>query len=200
MTNQEHAAEVAATAKHRIDAKLGHIWWAILLRGLLAVALAICAFVWPEQTLNLFIKLLGAYFLIDGIIGAIGAYRSSDKAAPLIQSIVSLAMGIALLVWTGVSAKIFLVLVGIWLALQGLGLLISAFRMDAADSTRGLMMGIGGIVTLIGVVFVFWTDTGLVSISWLIGLGSLVIGALLIFLATRVRKLQMRVASAGKPA
>lgn len=194
---RERASEAAREAKHRVDAKLGSIWWAIMLRGVLAVALAVCAFVWPEKTLGIFIKLLGVYFLIDGVIGAVSAHRSGDKAAPLMQAVVSLAIGLVLLVWTSVSEKAFLVLVGLWLALQGVGLFLAALRMDKSDSERGLTMAIGGAMVLIGLVFVFWTDTGVVTISWLIGLGALVIGGLLIYLATRVKRLQRRIDTAG---
>ncbi len=194
---RERTAHAAVAAKQRVDAKLGDIWWAILLRGLLALGLAFCAFVWPEQTLGLLVKLLGGYFLIDGIIGAISASRSGDKTTPLVQAIVSLAIGLILLLWTGISGKLFLILVGIWLVLQGLGLLWAAFRMDSADEQRGLAMVIGGVMALIGAVFVFWTDTGVVAISWLIGIGTAVIGGLLIYLATRVRNLRGRIISIG---
>lgn len=194
---RERIAEAAASAKKRVDAKLGQIWWAILLRGLLALALAVSAFVWPEKTLGIFVKLLGAYFLIDGIIGAISAHRSGDKLSPLMQAIVSLALGLVLLLWTGISGKLFLILVGIWLVLQGISLLLAAFRMDSADEQRGLVMVIGAVMTVIGVVFVFWTETGVVAISWLIGIGAAVIGALLIYLATRVKNLRARIDSIG---
>jgi uncharacterized membrane protein HdeD (DUF308 family) len=193
----ERVSEAAAIAKHRVDAKLGEIWWAILLRGLLALALAVCAFVWPDKTLGIFVKLLGAYFLIDGVIGAISAYRSGDKASPLMQAIVSLALGLVLLLWTGISGKLFLILVGIWLVLQGISLLLAAFRMASADEQRGLAMVIGGVMAVIGLVFIFWNDTGVVAISWLIGIGAAVIGALLVYLATRVKRITARIDSIG---
>ena len=66
--------------------------------------------------------------MIDGVIGAIGAYRSGDRASPLMQTIVSLAIGLVLFLWTGISAKLLLILVGIWLALQGLSLFLAAFK------------------------------------------------------------------------
>jgi uncharacterized membrane protein HdeD (DUF308 family) len=194
---RERAAEAAVTAKQRVDAKLGDIWWAILLRGLLALGLAACAFVWPERTLEIFVKLLGAYFLIDGVIGAIGVYRSGDRASPLMQTVVSLAIGLVLLFWTGISAKLFLILVGLWLALQGISLFLAAFRMSPAEQERTPTMAIGAIMVLVGAVFVFWTDTGVVAISWLVGLAALVIGGLLIYLATRVRRLQAKFDSLG---
>ena len=198
LSNRKKVGQVAAEAKQRVDAKLGTIWWAIMLRGLLALGLAACAFVWPDKTLGIFVKLLGAYFLIDGVIGAISAYRSGDKASPLMQAIVSLALGLVLLLWTGISGKLFLILVGIWLLLQGISLFLAAFRMDAEDEQRGLTMVIGVVMALIGAVFVFWTDTGVVAISWLIGVGATVIGALLIYLATCVKRVRSRIESIGQ--
>jgi uncharacterized membrane protein HdeD (DUF308 family) len=194
----ERAAQVATAAKHRVEAKLGEIWWAIMLRGLLALGLAVCAFVWPDKTLGIFVKILGAYFLIDGVIGAVSAYRSGDKASPLMQAIVSLGLGLVLLLWTDVSGKLFLILVGVWLLLQGVSLFLTAFRMDSADEQRALTMVIGAVMALIGAVFVFWTDTGVVAISWLIGLGATVIGGLLIYLATRVKRVRSRIEGIGE--
>ena len=87
------------------------------------------------------------------------------------QAIVSVAIGLVLLLWTGVSAKLFLILVGIWLVLQGMGLFLSSRKIDPAEGERRLMAITGGIMASIGIVFVFWTDTGVVAISWLIGMG-----------------------------
>ncbi len=158
-----------------------------------------CApFVWPDKTLGIFVKLLGAYFLIDGVIGAVHAYRSGDKASPLMQAIVSLALGLVLLLWTGVSGKLFLILVGVWLLLQGVSLFLAAFRMDSTDEQRPLTMGIGTVMAVIGAVFVFWTDTGVVAISWLIGVGATIIGVLLIYLATRVKRVRSRIEDIGQ--
>jgi uncharacterized membrane protein HdeD (DUF308 family) len=193
----DRAAEVAAGVKLRVDTKLGEIWWTILSRGVLALGLAVCAFVWPEQTLGILLKLLGAYFLIDGAIGAVGAYRSGDTGPQLMQAVVSLAIGLVLLLWTDVSAKLFLIFVGIWLGLQGLGLFMSSRKIDPVEGERGLMGVIGGIMALIGIVFVFWTDTGVVAISWLIGFGALVIGCLLVYLATRIKQLRTRLDRIG---
>lgn len=197
---KEKAAAVAAAAKQRVGATLGAIWWAILLRGVLAVGLAICAFVWPEKTLAIFIKLLGAYFLLDGVIGLISAYRSGEKTSPFAQAAVSLTIGMILLLWTGVSGKVFLILVGVWLVLQRFSLFYAAFRMSSTDEQRGLVMVIGGVMTLIGLMFVFWTDTGVIAISWLIGLGAMIIGILLIYLATVVKRLQAKIDSIGSSA
>jgi uncharacterized membrane protein HdeD (DUF308 family) len=193
----ERVAKAAAAAKQRVDAKLGDIWWAFLFRGLLAVALAICAVVWPQKTMRILIKLLGAYFLVDGLAGAIGAYRSNDRGAQIVPAIISLALGLVLLLWTGVSEKIFLVMAGIWLVIQGAGLFLSSRDMDRDSEERSLAGIVSGVMILIGLVFIFWTNTGVVAVSWLIGVGAFIVGALLIYLATRLKNLRSRLASLG---
>jgi uncharacterized membrane protein HdeD (DUF308 family) len=194
---RDRAAKFAAGAKLRVEFKLNEIWWNLLSRGLLALGLAACAFVWPQQTLQLLIKLLGAYILIDGVVGAIGSYRSGARKQPAIQAIVSLAAGSILLFWPSLTAKFFLIFVGVWLVLQGLGLYLSSRRIEAVAGERGLIAWVGGIMALIGIVFVFWTDTGIVAISWLIGLAAFVTGSLLIYVATRIKRLGTRIAHAG---
>ncbi|QDT65986.1 HdeD family acid-resistance protein [Calycomorphotria hydatis] len=200
MTEQNKPlANAASAAKSRVEAKLGHVWWAIMLRGVLAVILAGCAFIWPEKTLGILMKLLGAYFVLDGVIAAIAAYRGDEKVSTIAQAIIGFAMGLILLFWAGISVKVFLVLVGIWLLLQGFSLLLAAYRTDPADETRGLTIGIGAVMAVIGCVFIFWTHTGVVIVSWLIGFCSLIIGAMLIFLATCVRNLHQKIQHIGNP-
>jgi len=47
-------------------------------------------------------------------------------------------------------------------------------------------------------VFIFWPETGVVAISWLIALGALVIGGLLVYLATRLKRVRTRVDNIGE--
>ena len=183
--------------KAAVDTRLASIWWSILLRGILAVVLAVCAVFWPEKTLGILVKLLGAYFIIDGAVGAIGALRSQDRGLTIGPAIVSLGMGLVLLFWTDVSAKLFLVLVGVWLMIQGVGLFLSGREVKSETGERSLFGIVGGLMVLVGVVFVFWTDTGIVAVSWLLGIGALAVGAGLIYLATRLKRLRDRLATLG---
>ena len=193
----EKVAKVAAGLKHKADSKLGDIWWAFMLRGVLALGLAVCALFWPEKTIGLLIKLLGAYFLIDGLAGAIGAIRAEDKRSHLMPAIVSLAAGLVLLFWTGVSAKLFLIVVGIWVLLQGAGMCLSSRRLEPEEEQRGLMGIIGTVMAVIGLVLIFWPNTGVVAVSWLLALGALIVGGLLIYLATRLKRVRNRIDQIG---
>ena len=42
-------------------------WWAVLLRGLIAIAFAVLAFMWPAVTVATLVLLFGFYALVDGI-------------------------------------------------------------------------------------------------------------------------------------
>ena len=173
------------------------MWWSFLLRGLFALALAACALFWPQRTIAILTKILGAYFLFDGATGAFSAYRSGDRGSALVPAIVSLAAGLVLLFWTAISAKVFLVIIGIWAILQAIGLLASSWQMDSDDENR-LFVALVGIALLItGVVFIVWPDTGVVAVSWLIAIGAAIVGALLIYLATRFKRFGKRVANIG---
>ncbi len=141
---RELASELAMEVKFRVDEKLGEIWWSLLTRGVLAVILGLCALAWPQQTVGVLIKVLGVYFLIDGVIGAVWFYRSGELRSALIQAIVGLTIGLILLVWTGVSAKIFMIFIGVWLILQGIGLFLSSRRIDSQSGVRGIMACTGG--------------------------------------------------------
>ena len=196
-SEEKKLRHVAAGVQDRVGSKLGDIWWAFMLRGLLALGLAACALFWPEKTMGLMVKLLGAYFIIDGLAGAIGAFRAESKGSHVMQAVVSLAVGLVLLFWTGVSAKLFLIVVGIWALLQGAGMYLSSRKLEPKEEERGLMGIIGVVMAVIGLVLIFWPNTGIVAISWLLALGLLVVGGLLVYLATRLRRVRKRIDNIG---
>lgn len=196
-SEHERARHIAAGVKHGVSNKLRHIWWTFLMRGLLALILAACALFWPQKTMGIMIKLLGGYFIIDGLAGAVAAFRTGGKSSFPVQAIVSLAAGLALLFWTGISAKLFLIVVGVWALLQGVGIFMSSRDLDPGDEDRRMMGIIGMLVAVVGLVFVFWPKTGLVAISWLIAAGAAVVGGLLVYLATRLKRVRTRVEEIG---
>ncbi|MGD9920363.1 MAG: HdeD family acid-resistance protein [Pseudorhodoplanes sp.] len=191
--------QLAATrAQHRVIDKLGDVWWSLLVRGLLVAALGIAAIIWPKSTLELLVRLVGLYLSFDGIVSLVAAFRARDLKTYLAPGLISVLVGGVLLFWPDVTGRLLLIIVGLWAVLQGATLLWAGYDADANDPDRSLAMTVGGIVALVGVILVLWPGTGAVTISWLIGLAALVIGGLLIFLASRVRQAANRVADLGR--
>ena len=185
-------------AKEHVSDRLRSLWWAFLLRGVIAIGLGFCALFWPQQTVNLLTKILGAYFLFDAVLAGIGWMRSKETGHYLLPIIISLTSGLVLIFWSGVSAKMFMVIMGIWTVLQGLGLLASWWQMDRGDANRGLVAAVAALFVIAGVVLVAWPETGVVAISWTIATCAFLIGAALIFLAMQLRQFKRVVDQVGE--
>jgi uncharacterized membrane protein HdeD (DUF308 family) len=195
--DKEPLQAAAAGAKARVSDKLGDVCWSLLVRGLLAVALGIAAIFWPKATLELLVRLVGLYVLFDGIVSLLGAIRARELSAYLVPGLISVAVGGILLFWPDVTGRLLLIIVGIWALFQGVTLFWAGWQTDATDPERGLIMSIGAVAAIAGVILVVWPGTGLVAISWVIGIVALLVGALLLYLAQRVRQAAKRIDNLG---
>jgi uncharacterized membrane protein HdeD (DUF308 family) len=189
---QEKVRQVVTRAKQRAGEKVQDLWWWLIVRGVLALGLAVVALFWPEQTVRLLVNLLGGYLLLDGLLGIVGAYRSADKGSAPLAAIIGLLIGAVLLFWTGLSLRIFLILVGAWASIQGVGLFIASRSPESDPEARRLVGVLGGALALAGVVLIAWPQSGVVTVSWLIALVALVLGSLLLWVGSRLRRIAGR--------
>ena len=148
--------QVVTGAKQRVSNKLEEIWWWFMIRGIMAVGLAIAALFWPQMTIGIMVNLLGVYLLLDGVIGAVGAVRSGGQRGFPVFAIASMAVGAILLFWTGLSIRVFLTLVGVWAVLQGTALYLSNRSTDSDAETRQLFGIAGAILAASGLILIVW--------------------------------------------
>jgi uncharacterized membrane protein HdeD (DUF308 family) len=177
----------------RVSDKLGDVWWFLLVRGLLALALAVAALFWPKATLVLLIRLIALFALADGVMGLLGAFRTRDLATHLAPALVSIVAGMILLFSPDLTGRLLLMIVGLWALFQGAMLILGGFQTDTDDPDRVPAMTIGAVAAIGGLILVILPETGAVTISWVIGIAALLIGSSLIFLALRLRKVDKRV-------
>ena len=190
---KEPLRSLAAGVQSRVSGKLGDIWWAFMLRGVFAGVLGICALIWPTLSFTILTRMLGLYCLADGLPGLVVALRASDRGTYLLQAVVSLVVSGFLLFWPSTSARTLLMVFGGWAFFTGVSHILAARRANVEDTDRGLMTTMGGAVAVIGLVLLIWPGTGVVAISWIIALAALLLAALLIFLALRLKRLKKRV-------
>jgi uncharacterized membrane protein HdeD (DUF308 family) len=190
--DKEKLQNVATQARDRLSDKLGDVWWFLLIRGLLAVAVGVVALFWPKATLVLLIRLIGLYVLFDGIVSLLGVYRTRELGSNLAPGLISVVIGVILLFWPDVTGRLLLVIVGIWALIQGVVLFLAGRQTEANDPARSLKMTIGAGAAIVGLILIIWPGTGAVAISWAIGIAALLIGALLIYLALRLRQVNQR--------
>jgi uncharacterized membrane protein HdeD (DUF308 family) len=190
---KEPLRPLAAGVQSRVSGKLGDIWWAFMLRGVFAGVLGVCALLWPTPSFTILTRMVGLYCLADGLPVLVGARRASDRGTYLLQAVVSLAVGGVLLFLPSASARTLLMVFGGWALFTGISNILAARRANVEDTDRGLMTTMGGAVAVVGLVLLIWPGTGVVAISWIIALAALLLAALLIFLALRLKRLKKRV-------
>ncbi len=198
-SDREQLQAAAIAARTRINDKLGDVWWSLLARGLLALAIGVAALFWPKATLVLLIRLIAVYALVDGAIGLISAFRARDLRSNLAPGLISIVVGLILLFWPGLSGRLLLIIVGLWALLQGAMLIMSAMQTDADDPDRAPALTIGAIAAVVGLILALWPGTGAVTIAWTIGIAALLIGASLVYLALRLRKIDRQVEHLRRP-
>jgi uncharacterized membrane protein HdeD (DUF308 family) len=193
----ERLQAAAAGLKSRVSGKMGNVWWAFMLRGLLALGLGVSALIWPRLTLDLLVRLIGVYAMLDGAAGFISGIRGRDLQSYLLPVLVSLAVGAILLFWPGLTVNLLLIILGVWALLHGANLFLAGYSADQNDPNRGLLLTIGLVLAVIGLVLIAWPGAGAVTISWLVAALAFVVGAMLVFLALRLRQVKLRVDKLG---
>jgi uncharacterized membrane protein HdeD (DUF308 family) len=148
-------------------------WWALVLRGLVAMLFGLLIVIWPGfalYTLPLLITLLGAYILIDGIVIIVVGIRASGvrRWLTLIEGALSILAGVIALILPNTAGLAVLYVVAAWTALNGLSRIASAVQ---GRTEHGWLMVISGVISvLFGVVLVFLYGTGLLALVWVIGI------------------------------
>jgi uncharacterized membrane protein HdeD (DUF308 family) len=144
---------------------LGQVaWQALMVLGLAAIAIGVCAVVWPGRTLLVIGVLFGIYLLISGVMEIIAAFGDHISAGMRVLNVIVGALSILLgLFCFRNSLHNSVLLLSLWIGIGFLmwGIATIATSASAPSGVAGRGWGMfAGIVTLIG---------GIIVISWPIG-------------------------------
>lgn len=171
---------------------LARNWWALALRGLVAVIFGLVALLLPGITLAALIIVFGVYSIIDGVFGIVATVRAAERherwIALLLSAILSIAAGIVAFVWPGLTALALLYVIAFWAIFTGVLQVVAAVQLRRVLENEW-MLGIAGVLSVIfGVLLVIFPGAGILSILWLMGAYAIVFGVLTIVLAFRLRQ------------
>ena len=171
-------------------------WWALVLRGLAAIAFGILAFLWPHITLTALVFLWGAYALVDGVFAIAAGIKSYEKSKRwwvlLLEGLLSVAAGVLAFVIPGITALVLLLLIASWAIVTG------AFEIGAAIQLRKYITGewllaLAGVASvLFGLALLINPNAGAIAVVWLIGAYAILFGLLLSAIGFRFKGLVSR--------
>ena len=169
-------------------------WSGLLVRGLAAIAFGVLSLIWPELSLQVLVILLGAYFLLDGIVSVVAAvrWRKSHEAwwLLLLDGVFGIAFGIVAFAWPGITALALLFLLAAWAILTGILEIVAAVRLRKVLEGEWLL-GLSGVLSvLFGVGIALFPGAGALALIAFIAAFAILYGVLLTALALKVRKLR----------
>lgn len=169
-------------------------WWAMALRGLLAVLFGIAAFMLPGVMLWFLVAIFGAYALVDGVFAVISAFRRDVRRerwwALLFEGVAGIGIGVLTFIWPKLTAMGLLYLIAFWAILTGAFEVITAVRLRHAISGEWMMALIGILSMAFGLLLAIFPMAGALSVVWLIGAYAIVAGVLMIALGFKLRSLR----------
>lgn len=173
-------------------ATLSKWWWAVALRGLVAIIFGIIAIVSPGLTLFWLIIVFGAYAIIDGIIEIYSSivdrtHNGSRWWVGVLEGIISLAAGIIAWVWPGLTALALLYLIAAWAVVTGIMEIGLAIEYRRVIRNEWLMVLSGILSIIFGLILFVYPRTGALSMIWVIGIYAIIFGIALIVLGFRLR-------------
>ena len=167
-------------------------WWALVIRGLLAIALGILILVRPLESVAAFALVIAIWAIFGGITEIVHAIDLRHVFGSwwvlLLSGLVSVGFGgAALYYYPGLSLAFAVVWTSFWLMLSG----IFGIAVAVSEKRLGLSWGwtlVWGIVAIAASVFAFMSPPAtLAAIRGLIAWFALVSGTVLLIGAFRIR-------------
>lgn len=180
--------------------ELARNWWAVALRGILAILFGVLAIFWPAITIEALVLLFGAYIIVDGIVTVVTALRTRAEQARwwalLLEGMASIIAGGVIWWWTGLSILVLMYFVAAWALITGLLEVLAAIRLREVIEGEWRLLVSGLLSILFAILVAIWPLAGAIAIAWLIGVYALLFGIMLLALAFHLRGRSQRLAPA----
>ena len=165
-------------------------WWVFLIGGIASVAFGVLAFINPGVALLVLAIYFAAYVLVDGAANIWGAITHRDMDgwwALLLLGIAGVLVGGFALLYPPVSMAAFVYMVAFMAIFVGVSTFMLGWRVRQATDREWILYTVGALSALFGVFIFVSPDAGALSVVSIIAAWAILIGALRIFFALKIR-------------
>ena len=193
-------SETSSITMQTVMCTLSRNWWAFVLRGVLALVIAVLAFIMPAESLLALTLVFGAFSFADGLFGMVAAIRNIRKGERwgwlLFSGILGCATGVVVVVSpfvaTLVLATFLWVSIAFWSVFSGVMEVVSAIRLRKEIKGEIWLILSGLISVALGVVVTWMLLTRpletFLALGWLLGFYPTFFGTMMILLGLRLRR------------
>jgi len=173
--------------------ELAENWWLLLLRGIVAIAFGVLAFVWPGLTLLTLTLMWGFYAIADGVLALWAAIAGKGgEIAPrwwlAVVGIAGILAGLLTFVWPGMTALVLLMFIASWAIVIGVLQIWGAIQLRKQIEGEWWLALNGLLSVAFGVLVMAQPDAGALSVVWMIGWFAILAGCMYVGLAFRLKK------------
>ncbi|CTQ47257.1 HdeD family acid-resistance protein [Roseibium aggregatum] len=200
-------AELIAGNKEfeELSCTLSRNWWAFVLRGLIALLIAVLAFMMPAEYLLALTLLFGGFSFVDGLFGLISAVRNIRKGERwgwlAFSGLLGIATGGVVVVFPFAATLVLGIFlwssIAFWSFFSGILEILAAIRLRKEIEGEFWLVLSGLVSVLLGglVIWLLLTKPAetFLALGWLLGGYAAIFGVILIMLG-----LKLRTASRGK--
>jgi uncharacterized membrane protein HdeD (DUF308 family) len=192
-------------ASNSIESAYQRFWWALVLRGVLAVSVGVLILSRPSDSVAVLALIIALWALFSGLVQIVHAFdlRSLYEKwwVLLLSGLVSAGFGAAALYYyPNLSLAFAVVWFGWWLLLTGGLAVYAAFQERKLDLSWGWTMAFGIICIVVGVLAAMNPPTTISAIMGLIAGFAIVSGVALLVAAYKVSSAKQDITSAIRSA
>jgi len=171
---------------------LARRWWALAIRGFLAITFGILAFAMPVSGLLALVWLFGAFALGHGVLSVVAGFRYRRTMRHwgwlLFEGAVGIGVGITTLVWPGISALALLTLISAWAIVTGAAEILAAVRLHRELEGEWLLILSGVFSIVLGMLMFALPGAAAIIVVYWVASYAVVFGVLQVVLAFRLRR------------
>jgi uncharacterized membrane protein HdeD (DUF308 family) len=177
---------------------LSRNWWALLLRGIVAILFGVLVFMQPGISLAALVLLFGAFAFADGVLASWTAIsHRKDREnwwVLLLEGLLGVGVGALALLKPGLTALALLFYIALWAVATGVLEIVIAVRLRNEIQGEWMLILAGLASVAFGALLIASPGPGALAVLWLIASYAILFGVLFVFLAFRIRGTAKKIA------
>ena len=169
-------------------------WWFLAVNGCIFTIFGVMLLFFTSESIKTILVYFGIVMLAGGAVmlltGINNIRRDKAGAMILVESIVAVAIGIGLIFFPEVFAKLFLIMIGIWAIIIGIVQLVIMVNIKGEIANKNILL-INGLLTIaLGAVLLFNPFLWAIFLVKMIGVFAALFGILMIYFSLVLRRVK----------